>query len=102
MSTGKGVLGTELWISESYVPILHVTDIDSLTINSNSLYTLFFHGGHVTPKSSGSPVRPGSGGWAPPCPREQIPDFPPVQPLHPDEEDSGDSSDPDSVKRQKL
>nr|CAD7426942.1 unnamed protein product [Timema monikensis] len=77
MSTGKGILGTELWTSGGY-------------------------GGHVTPKSSGSPVRPGSGGWAPPCPREQIPDFPPVQPLHPDEEDSGDSSDPDSVKRQKL
>ncbi|KAJ4427690.1 hypothetical protein ANN_25339 [Periplaneta americana] len=60
-------------------------------------------GGHVTPKS-GSPPRPNSGGWNPqgPPPREQIPDFPPVQPLHPDDDDSGDSSDPESVKRQKL
>ena len=66
-------------------------------LNEGTLFS--FQGGHVTPKS-GSPPRPNSGGWNPP--REQIPDFPPVQPLHPDEEDSGDSSDPESVKRQKL
>ena len=67
------------------------------SLNEGTLFS--FQGGHVTPKS-GSPPRPNSGGWNPP--REQIPDFPPVQPLHPDEEDSGDSSDPESVKRQKL
>ncbi|XP_046986715.1 homeobox protein extradenticle isoform X1 [Schistocerca americana] len=65
-------------------------------------YDPMHQGGHVTPKS-GSPVRPGSVGWSGPPPREQIPDFPPVQPLHPDDDESGDSSDgTGSVKRQKL
>ncbi|XP_063215919.1 homeobox protein extradenticle isoform X2 [Bacillus rossius redtenbacheri] len=61
------------------------------------------HQGHVTPKA-GSPVRPASGGWNPqgPPPREQIPDFPPVQPPLAAEDDSADSSDAESVKRQKL